>query len=121
MKKNLISGNPVLDILGYEALSDDALSETVSSPEKKPVRKLPSNSAPKTKSPSSEIKNEELNNFLSDISKEKEEKRETKSKRLNLLVKPSTLNEISKIAQKYGISVNEFINRILEACIKKND
>lgn len=39
---------------------------------------------------------------------------ETKSKRLNLLIKPSTHKKITKIATMQRISVNELINNVLE-------
>ena len=43
---------------------------------------------------------------------------EYKKERLQLLLKPSTKEDLKKIAQKDKISVNELINRILEDYIK---
>ncbi len=40
--------------------------------------------------------------------------RETKSKRLNLLVKPSILDDIKKIAVMHQVSVNDLINQLLD-------
>lgn len=40
--------------------------------------------------------------------------RECKSKRLNLLIKPTTHADINKIAVMMRISVNELINKVLE-------
>ena len=39
---------------------------------------------------------------------------ETKSKRLQLLIKPSTHEKLKSIADQKNISVNELINKILE-------
>ena len=39
---------------------------------------------------------------------------ETKSKRLNLLIKPSTHKDIGKIATMQRVSLNELINKVLE-------
>lgn len=39
---------------------------------------------------------------------------ETKSKRLNLLIKPSLLSRVKNIAEQKQISVNDLINRLLE-------
>jgi predicted DNA binding CopG/RHH family protein len=41
---------------------------------------------------------------------------ETKSRRLNLLVQPSVFNKIKAAAQRRGVSMNEFIHSLLEAC-----
>jgi hypothetical protein len=40
--------------------------------------------------------------------------RETKSKRLNLLVKPSILDDVKKIAVMRQVSVNDLINQLLD-------
>jgi len=98
MKKNLIPDNPVLNILGFE-------------PEIKAEKKQESyikreESAKKTLK---EPKMQELT----------PEKQETKSKRLNLLIKPSTAEKLYSLSEKYGISVNELINRLLESCVKQ--
>ena len=42
------------------------------------------------------------------------EGKETKSKRLNLLIKPTLYRNIEKIATMERISTNELINRVLE-------
>lgn len=58
---------------------------------------------------------------LYEIGKEagrREAKPETKSKRLNLLLKPSTFEGITAIAKARGTSVNDYINIILEQTIK---
>lgn len=39
---------------------------------------------------------------------------EYKKERLQLLLKPSTKEDLKRIAQEDGVSVNELINRILE-------
>lgn len=46
-------------------------------------------------------------------------KKECKSKRLQLLVKPSTYKAISKLAKDNKTSVNEAVNLILEHYIKE--
>jgi hypothetical protein len=40
--------------------------------------------------------------------------RETKSKRLNLLIFPSIHEDMGKIARVDGVSVNELINKVLD-------
>ena len=47
--------------------------------------------------------------------------RETKSKRVQLLVKPSVYQSISDIADVEGISVNELINIVLERIIENRE
>lgn len=42
------------------------------------------------------------------------EKEETRSKRLNLLLKPSTYTKAQKKCEKLGISLNECINQFLD-------
>ena len=49
---------------------------------------------------------------------EKEEK-ENKSKRVQLLIKPSTYEELKEVAEKSGVSVNNFINQAIEHAIKE--
>ena len=44
--------------------------------------------------------------------------RETKSKRVQLLVKPSVFQSISDIADEEGVSVNELINLVLERIVE---
>lgn len=39
---------------------------------------------------------------------------ETKSKRVQLLIKPSVYNKLKTSAMEQGISVNEIVNRVLE-------
>ena len=48
-------------------------------------------------------------------------KRENKSRRLQLLIKPSTHNAISEIAQLNDTSINDTINTILENYLRKGD
>lgn len=109
MKKNLIPDNPVLNILGFD------VAETVPSKAER-TKKKPS--APKT---NYQIREESQKSAMKapTVPEMKKENTETKSKRLNLLIKPSTAEELSIIAEKYGFSVNELINRLLETCIKQ--
>ena len=44
--------------------------------------------------------------------------RETKSQRVQILARPSTVAEIKKIAKKKKISTNELINTILESYLE---
>lgn len=44
--------------------------------------------------------------------------RETKSKRVQLLVKPSVFQSISDIADEEGVSINELINLVLERIVE---
>ncbi len=46
--------------------------------------------------------------------------KETKSKRLNLLVPPSLYNNLLKIARVEGLSVNELINIVLKKHVQQN-
>ena len=46
-------------------------------------------------------------------------KRETKSKRLNLLIKPSVFERVEAAAKDLGISVNEFANFALLSMVEK--
>lgn len=59
---------------------------------------------------------ESINNFENNPSAENFNKNygETKSKRLQLLIKPSTFNKVKSIADDKQLSVNELINQILE-------
>lgn len=43
---------------------------------------------------------------------------ETKSKKLQVLARPSTIKEIQKIAKKNKLSTNELINRILDEFVE---
>ena len=45
------------------------------------------------------------------------EKRETKSKKLLLLLKPSLFDRIQTKAEQYSLSTNELINQILEQTV----
>ena len=45
---------------------------------------------------------------------------ETKSKRLQLLIRPSTVESLKAEALKEGKSLNDLVNSILEAHIKEN-
>lgn len=47
-------------------------------------------------------------------------KQESKTKRVQLLVRPSTLEQAKAAADKMGISINELINQALEKFIKEN-
>ncbi len=46
-------------------------------------------------------------------------KRETKSKRVNLLVRPSVYEAVVRKAEEEGVSVNELINSIMEEIIRE--
>ena len=48
------------------------------------------------------------------VIEEKEPKRETLSRKLNLLVRPSMYLDLSYIAASKNISINNLVNRILE-------
>ncbi len=109
-KKNLIPDNPVLSVLGLE---DDAI---VISPA--PERRRAEMPRPVERRQAPKREKEELKGYLQELDVPRPPKPETKSKRLNLLVKPSVLKEATKIAAKYGISVNELINRLLEGVVK---
>lgn len=45
-------------------------------------------------------------------------KRETKSKRINLLVRPSEYEALASLAEEKGISLNELIGRFISEHIK---
>lgn len=98
MKKNFIpEGNPVLNILGYD--DPPAVKKT---PEEK---KVPLSKA----------------EYAFDEVYAGAKKPEPRSKRLNLLIRPSDFEKISKIAARGGVSVNELINRLVESCIKNDE
>lgn len=46
--------------------------------------------------------------------------RESKSRRLQLLLRPSTHGGLTRLAKQYQTSVNDIINRILEEFLKRN-
>ncbi|MCL2565766.1 MAG: hypothetical protein FWE24_08165 [Defluviitaleaceae bacterium] len=46
---------------------------------------------------------------------------ETKSKRFNMLMRPSMFAQLKKGAEEKGVSINEFINIILEAYVFNED
>lgn len=46
-------------------------------------------------------------------------KRETKSKRVNLLVRPSVYEAVVRKAEAEGVSVNELINSIMENLVQE--
>lgn len=46
--------------------------------------------------------------------------RELKSDRLNLLIRPSTKEELKRIAARKGISLNDLINTIFEEYIERS-
>ena len=48
----------------------------------------------------------------------KTEKAETKSRRLQLLIKPSVYDRVKQIAEQSDLSVNDLINQILEEVVK---
>ena len=48
----------------------------------------------------------------------KTEKVETKSRRLQLLIKPSVYDRVKQIAEQSDLSVNDLINQILEEVVK---
>ena len=62
---------------------------------------------------------EEIKKDIFTVSVKKQ--RETKSKRVQLLVKPSVYQSISDIADVEGISVNELINIVLERIIENRE
>lgn len=80
---------------------------------------------PTKKMESEVIKNDKYslpkNNKLNKEKKVKEVSNELKSKRLNLLIKPSLYDDISKIAWVNDISTNEQIGRCLEEFQKRNE
>jgi hypothetical protein len=45
---------------------------------------------------------------------------ETKSKRLNLLIRPSLMNDFMKIAYMRRTSVNDLINRLIDHCVEND-
>lgn len=47
------------------------------------------------------------------------EKEETKSKRVNFLIKPSVYNKAQKKCEELGISLNECINQFLANWVKE--
>lgn len=120
-KKNFIPDkNPLLNVLGYD--ESPLLPDEPPIAEEKPAEEKEEKNPPLKKSEGRKrtVTKGELESLVVDFSSPKPPKPETRSKRLNLLVKPSTLKEVSKIAQKYGISVNELINRLLEACVNND-
>ncbi len=124
-KKNFIpETNPLLNVLGYDEpfFRPDEVPAAEEKKDIPPEKTEEANSAPLKKSDGRKkpATKGELESFIVDFSSPKPPKPETRSKRLNLLVKPSVLKEVTKIAQKYGISVNELINRLLEACVNND-
>ncbi|NTU96943.1 MAG: hypothetical protein HGA62_03910 [Chlorobiaceae bacterium] len=45
---------------------------------------------------------------------------ETKSKRLNLLIRPSLMNDFMKVAYMRRTSINDLINRLVDDCVTKD-
>ena len=45
---------------------------------------------------------------------------ERKSKRLNLLIQPSVLEDLAKVAAMRRTSVNDLINTLARACVEEN-
>jgi len=45
---------------------------------------------------------------------------EAKSKRFNMLIRPSTYNNLKRIAENKGTSVNDLINKIVEVYIENH-
>lgn len=110
MKKNFIpEGNPVLNILGVDLTPNESdfkaekAEKTVRAEKKTPLKKAASFPVSEENDVDFEAK-----------------KTEARSKRLNLLIRPSDFKEISRIAEKHSISVNELINRLVESCIKND-
>ena len=62
---------------------------------------------------------EEIKKDIFTVSVKKQ--RETKSKRVQLLVKPSVYQSISDLADAEGISVNELINIVLERIVENRE
>ncbi len=48
------------------------------------------------------------------------EKEETRSKRINIIAKPSTQKRLQDKCKKMGISVNECINQLIEDWVEHN-
>jgi hypothetical protein len=47
-------------------------------------------------------------------------KNETKSKRLNLLIRPSLMDDFIKVAYMRRTSINDLINTLIDECVKKD-
>lgn len=60
------------------------------------------------------------NAALSFIGEAQEDTQERKSKRVNLLIKPSAIKDAKKIATMERTSVNDLINRLLEEYVASN-
>ncbi|NTW83779.1 MAG: hypothetical protein HGB36_10510 [Chlorobiaceae bacterium] len=45
---------------------------------------------------------------------------ETKSKRLNLLIRPSLMDDFTKIAYMRRTSINDLINRLVDECVERD-
>lgn len=80
---------------------DNPTATILSEGEKKPVEK-------KTAKPRAKKEKPAVEDFKPVV-------KENKSKRLLVLMKPSTFEKIEKKAKACGISTNEYINQVLEA------
>ncbi len=50
----------------------------------------------------------------------KRDESETKSKRLNLLIRPSLMDDFTKIAYMRRTSINDFINTLIGECVERD-
>lgn len=66
------------------------------------------------KGTAAEIKTSPALSFITETTTPTTTDKEIKSKRLNLLIKPTIYKDIEKIATMERISTNELINRVLE-------
>ena len=77
------------------------------------TQKQPINSKGSTKNNALELNTDAQNVTL------EPKKEETRSKRLQVLIKPSTLKALDKVAEKHKTSRNDIINKVLEAYIER--
>lgn len=63
--------------------------------------------------------NAQPSSMTSEPTKRRTIKRETKSKRVNLLVRPSVYEAVVRKAETEGVSVNELINSFMESIVEK--
>lgn len=113
MKKNFIpEGNPVLNILGVDLSPSESVAKLQKTEKIEKIER-----AEKKISPKKAVNTPVLDENDVDLESKKAEAR---SKRLNLLIRPSDFKEISRIAEKHSLSVNELINRLVESCIKND-
>lgn len=46
--------------------------------------------------------------------------RETRSKRINLVIRPSVYDKLAKVRDNTGVSMNDLFNRVMEAYLDDN-